>query len=305
MIQFDNRIKAMNLSDPARKLALLLDYAGDDVHDDYLTLTIPTAAGGDDPPPGDEDDVYSRSVVALNNHYSPQVQKEYEIFSFRTAKQEERETLDQFVTRLRKLGATCDFTNLSAEIKSQVIQKCRSSKLRTKGLSDLTMSLEDLVKTGNAMNRAVVYAQGIEGKSETSCSVNQLATQKPTCHNRQRGNRHGESRRESKCGHCNQRYPHEGGRESCPAVNQTCHNCGTIGHFAKICRKNKPQPNTRGHNRGRGRGQNNYRGRGKSNSGHQVHHLNATEVDTHEDDYLIHSQNKNWEYQTYVPNTTQ
>ena len=203
MIRFDNRIKAMNLSDPARKLALLLDYAGDDVHDDYLTLTIPTAAGGDDSHTGDEDDVYSRSVVALNNHYSPQVQKEYEIFSFRTAKQEERETLDQFVTRLRKLGATCDFTNLSAEIKSQVIQKCRSSKLRTKGLSDLTMSLEDLVKTGNAMDRAVVYAQGIEGKSETVCSVNQLATQKPTGHNRQCGNRHGESRRESKCGHCN------------------------------------------------------------------------------------------------------
>ena len=119
MLRFENRIKAMNLTDPERKLALLLDYAGDDVHDDYLTLTVPPAAGGNNPTPGN--DIYSRSVVALNNHYAPQVQREYEIFSFRTAKQEENETLDKFVTRLRKLGATCDFANISAEIKSQVI----------------------------------------------------------------------------------------------------------------------------------------------------------------------------------------
>ena len=110
----------MNLTDPERKLALLLDYAGDDVHDDYLTLTIPPAAGGNNPPPGN--DIYSRSVVALNNYYAPQVQREYEIFNFRTAKQEENKTLDQFVALLRKLGATCDFVNLSAKIKSQVIQ---------------------------------------------------------------------------------------------------------------------------------------------------------------------------------------
>ena len=83
MLRFENRIKAMNLTDPERKFALLLDYAGDDVHDDYITLTVPPAAGGNNPPPGN--DIYSRSVVALNNHYAPQVQRQYEIFSFRTA----------------------------------------------------------------------------------------------------------------------------------------------------------------------------------------------------------------------------
>ena len=186
MVRFENRIKAMNLTDPERKLALLLDYAGDDVHDDYLALTVPPAAGGNNPPPGN--DIYSRSVVALNNHYAPHVQREYEIFSFRTAKQEENETLNQCVTRLSKLGATCDFGNLSTEIKSQVIQRCKSSRLRTKGLSDLTMSLDDLIKTGNAMDRAVVYAQSMEGNTEMS--VNQLATCKFTRPNHQRANRH-------------------------------------------------------------------------------------------------------------------
>ena len=45
MLRFENRIKAMHLTDPERKLTLLLDYADDDVHDDYLTLIVPPAAG--------------------------------------------------------------------------------------------------------------------------------------------------------------------------------------------------------------------------------------------------------------------
>ena len=40
MLRFENRTKAINLTDPDRKLALLLDYAGNDVHDDYLTITM-------------------------------------------------------------------------------------------------------------------------------------------------------------------------------------------------------------------------------------------------------------------------
>ena len=290
MVRFENRITAMNLTDPERKLALLLDYAGDDVHDDFLTLTVP-AAGGNDPP---GNDIYHRSITALNNHYAPQVQREYEIFSFRTAKQEESESLDQFVTRLRKLGATCDFANLSAEIKSQVIQRCKSSRLRTKGLSDLTMTLDDLIKTGNAMDRAVVYAQSIEGNTEMS--VNQLATRKFTKQNHQRANRHDDFRKQesshsrnqpadSKCGHCGRSYPHEGGRESCPAFKQRCHNCGTVGHYAKLCRK--PQANSHGENRGLGRGRSSNRGHGRPSRGrNQLHNLDVTEVANHEDDYL-------------------
>ena len=33
---------------------------------------------------------------------------------------------------------------------------------------------------------------------------------------------------ETKCGHCGRSYPHEGGRESCPAFKQSCHNCETL-----------------------------------------------------------------------------
>ena len=87
------------------------------------------------------------------------------------------------------------------------------------------------------------------------------------------------------CGHCGRSYPHEGGWESCPAFKQSCHNCGTVGHNAKLCRK--PQTNLHGQNQGQGRGQSSNRGHGRSSRGlNQLHNLDVTEVDNHEDDYF-------------------
>ena len=34
---------------------------------------------------------------------------------------------------------------------------------------------------------------------------------------------------------------HEGGRQNCPAYHQSCHNCGKVGHFSRVCRaRQKP-----------------------------------------------------------------
>ena len=302
MQRFENRVIALDITDPGRKLALLLDYAGEDVHDDYLTLTIPAeqeAAAGQAAPANQ--DVYSRSLIALNNHYAPQVQIEYEIFNFREAAKSRDETLDQYVTRLRKLGATCAFTSLDAEIKSQIIQKGRSTKLRTKALADLTISLEALIKQGKAMERAMEYTQGIEKKEDNK--VNQITStrgrgnyRRPFNHFPRRGshsNRGGYGYDNQKkayedkdthstptnkptreCGHCGGPYPHDGGREKCPAYNSTCRSCGITGHWEKNCRSGKPQAHSPANrSRGRGRG---YRTRG--NRGRRIHSIEVSDA---------------------------
>ena len=38
--------------------------------------------------------------------------------------------VDQFPTRLRKLASTCEFTDLSKDLKSTIIHKCQSKRLR-------------------------------------------------------------------------------------------------------------------------------------------------------------------------------
>ena len=93
--------------------------------------------------------------------YVLKVQVKYERFNFREATQLKNESLNQFVTRLKKLVATCDFTDTTAEIKSKIIKKCKSSKLRTKALADMIITLDQLVKDSKAIEKAIRYAKTI------------------------------------------------------------------------------------------------------------------------------------------------
>ena len=87
--RYENRATALDITNSDRKLALLLS----------------------DPEADNPRDIYARSLETLNELYTPKVQVEYERFNFREATQLHDENLDQFVTRLKKLAATCDFTN--------------------------------------------------------------------------------------------------------------------------------------------------------------------------------------------------
>ena len=71
------------------------------VHTDFQTLVVP------DPEADNARDIYVRSLEALNKLYSPKVQVEYERFDFREGTQLHDESLDHFVTQLKKLAASC------------------------------------------------------------------------------------------------------------------------------------------------------------------------------------------------------
>ena len=59
----------------------------------------------------------------------------FESHRFRQAVQELGELMDVFVTRLRKLAQTCEFENVKAMIRDQVLDKCISVKLRIDAFS--------------------------------------------------------------------------------------------------------------------------------------------------------------------------
>ena len=156
------------------------------MYDDFQTLVVPA------PEAENPRDIYQRSLQALNDLYAPKVQVEYERFNFREATQLLDENLDQFVTRLKKLAATCDFADSDSEIKSQIIQKCRSSKLRTKALADVTIKLDQLVQQGKAMEKAINYAKVIEKKEVNTIQQGRGNTNNQPCdqHYTNRGNTH-------------------------------------------------------------------------------------------------------------------
>ena len=68
----------------------------------------------------------------LDAHFSAQLNKPYERHVFRNLKQEEGETVDQFITQLRHQAENCSWDDADELIRDQVIDKCRSADLRRK-----------------------------------------------------------------------------------------------------------------------------------------------------------------------------
>ena len=55
-------------------------------------------------------------LEALSSYFKPQKNTIFERYLFNSTVQEESETIDQFLNRLRKLAATCDYGTLTSQL---------------------------------------------------------------------------------------------------------------------------------------------------------------------------------------------
>ena len=134
-------------------------YVGEEV-DDIIDMLVISAPAGD----GNE---YTVFRDALNAHFLPQMNTEYAIYEFHTHAQEQGETLNMYITELKKLAKFCNFQNLDPELKSQIIQNCRSTKLRTQSLKNHDWTLKQVLDKGRAMELSERQA-GIIERGDTS-----------------------------------------------------------------------------------------------------------------------------------------
>ena len=181
---------------------------------------------------GDED--YDKACKALSTYFSPKKNVEYERYNFRQTKQETGESFDSFYAKLRRLSTHCDFTDHDREIKSQIIQTCLSSKLRTEGPSK-THTLDEIMAMGRTYESVNLQTKVIEGKTASSLKkdndVNKLkynafVSKNKTSHQITSKQKHQQAAgyQSKTCYGCN--WPHKGGRQKCPAYGKTCNFCG-------------------------------------------------------------------------------
>ena len=253
LARFRNLLVALDVTNTERQRALLLHYAGEATNEIFETLPETTAAEDENP--------FEKAVAALTNYFTPQHNREYEIYVFRQAKQESHENISAFHTRLRQLAVTCEFDDVDREIKTQIVQHCSSHKLRMKALENPSFTLTQLLDVGKTLELSKTQAAYIEEKR----SVNKLSSYsgrrsqwEKVCpaNSKQDGGRPGKSRHfdsrsrdrkfssnnkgnrksSGKCRNCGKEYPHTGGKESCPAYNAICRGCGKLNHFEAVCR---------------------------------------------------------------------
>ena len=118
---FQYFLVAKGVVNDAQKMALLLHTAGIEVQELYEMLT--------DPGPMEEfeEDTatdFEKTIRTLNAYFVTKLNEPYERHVFRSMAQQERETVSQFIARLRKQAQNCNFANPDIDIRDQVIDKC-------------------------------------------------------------------------------------------------------------------------------------------------------------------------------------
>ena len=232
VLRLENLFVAAGYVDKTRKRALLLHYGGQELYDIYETLE-------------DTGTDYITLKDKLTEYFEPKKNTEYSIYKFRQAKQDNNESIDKYVTKLKQLALDCDFDDKDKEIKSQVIQCCASSRLRRKALKTPAITLKELMDEAHVLELSEQQASGIEAAAVDVVSKKFFKNPQPR-HGRSRDDvipkPNPQQRGSRKCFQCGGNYPHS---SACPAKNRKCNKCQKMGHYAKVCRsrfhKSKPQ----------------------------------------------------------------
>lgn len=206
------------VSNPEQRKALLLHCAGPEVQDIYYTLNEVRAE--------QEDSVYTVAVKTLNKHFENKVNVPYERYVFRKITQSDKETVEQFITKLRQQAVYCDFANQDEQIRDQVIEKCRSHKIRAKLLEkgkDLT--LEQLRTIAATFEMTEAQARHMD--TELVASINKIHGRGPKTDKPKRTGRFENRKYGNKCFRCG-REGHLARDPSCPAKDKECRKCGTL-----------------------------------------------------------------------------
>ncbi len=262
--RFETYLVAVDVKDNAQKRALLLYQAGEATQEIFDTL-----------PETGEDDDYKTAIEKLDEYFSPKKNVDYEIFQFRQAKQNSDETTDQFATRLRKLASHCEFHDVDHEIKSAVIQNCRSKHLRRYALRQDKLTLKDLLSKARALENSEQQAKGIEERlASTNIRDDEFEANlvnRPSPSGQQ-------------CRNCGLSWPH---RDSpCPAKGQTCRKCNKQNHYARVCRSSVPLSRRPVNTRPRFTRRDNFNPQNIQHIGHQEIHYSNTSSSSSEDEHL-------------------
>ena len=249
----EDLMSSLAIIDHQRKWSMLRFYGGEKLRklETQLAYNKVDPFGADPaavPPIPGTLDHYRRLKESLTAHFAPCVNEVYSRFRFRSINQDEGESVDTFITRVRAEAAHCNFhqDEHDRQIRDQIVFGCRSGKLRRKALAE-DLPLDRLIQTARAEESAKANAAEMErvGDSDTTADVFKLS--RPGKYsNKQSFNAKSKSCgtdnsppnppvSDRKCFNCGGPFPHSNAKP-CPARGKTCNKCQKQNHFASQCR---------------------------------------------------------------------
>ena len=179
--------------------------------------------------------VLSKIVERFEEFCIGETNETYERFVFNRRNQEENESVDRYVTVIRKLAQTCNFCNCLNDslIRDRFVLGIRDEAVRKKLLQEKKLTLSRAIDIGRSGETANLRLN--ELKKPLEDEVNALRQNKKMWNNEQRKPR---DTRRGTCKYCGSNHK----RGVCPAYGQKCNNCGRQNHFAKVCLQKKLSP---------------------------------------------------------------
>ena len=229
-----------------RQVAILLYSMGEKSEDIFASFKL------------SEEDGKKYDVVRkrFEDHFIVKKNKRYERSNFNKRTQGENESAESFITAAHKLTETCEYDDLREElICDRIIAGIREQKLATTLMFDDKLTLDKYIlqvrqeeqvrKEQEIMNEQQAALKSIENKlrykqkptslkqraSQTSQSTKSMSSQFSHKQPKVQQQQFASSDRCKWCGR-DRHY-----RNSCPALKTKCRACGTMSHFACICRK--------------------------------------------------------------------
>ena len=184
-------------------------------------------------PPEKREDLPS-VIEALQRHFIPQRNEVFERYVFNSAAQEPGENIDNYVTRLRRLAATCNFKttadNLSYEdnmIRDRLILGTSDSETRARTLRERELDLNKVIRM---LKTSETASRQLRLMSESTAEGENVNFVRKKSHD----NKEAPSQKKNtdSCKYCGRRHA----QGKCPAYGKVCTKCHKRNHFAIVCR---------------------------------------------------------------------
>ena len=170
-------LDARGITQVKQDKALLLHSAGTDVQDIFEKLTGPGHADSEE---NDTHNDYEKSLRTFDAYFLPTTNEPYDRHIFHRMRQQENETVDRFVARLRKQDQNCGYgTELNDHIRDQVVDWCKSMPIRRNLLgkgSKLNLQLaQQIARTMEAVDMQLAAMNtGMTRSQQTKSEVNHV-----------------------------------------------------------------------------------------------------------------------------------
>ena len=196
------------------KIGIMLSYAGKEAREIYKTL--PWTSEGDA-------HKFDKVLEAFQNYCSLRKNIIYERYTFWSLRQEEGESIDAYLTRLKVKIDTCEYN------KEGWPAAVRQELIRDKFVFGLT---DDSLKERLLREASLTLSKAIEIAQRSESSKQQIKDMTRSSHSPNVHTMKGRSgSKPTYCGQCGQTHK----PKDFPAYGQKCSICHKLHHFAKVC----------------------------------------------------------------------